>query len=152
MNVFDQMASAGSLLGVGIQIADVTLELRETLEQYRGDVEQAAGHRGLNQRWAEAEPETRSALLLNFAWNSREDDIEFGEGHAARYASDLHRYAAGYEEGSEAFHGVRFPAMPLPGHAGALASSLGFDRVHVEISLKTVLILMAPAYRLTDAA
>lgn len=25
---------------------------------------------------------------------------------------------------SEAFHGVRFPAMPLPGQAGALASSL----------------------------
>ncbi|MCX4871108.1 MULTISPECIES: hypothetical protein [unclassified Streptomyces] len=158
MNAFDQMAAAGSLLGIGMQIADVSIDLRETMEQYKGDVQRASRHGGLRGRWAQAEPETRSALLLNLAWASREAELDYGadadgafpehlDRYAAGYAEDFHGYASGFRDGSEAFHGKAFPAMPLPGQAGALASSLGFDRDDTDISLKTALILLAPVYK-----
>jgi hypothetical protein len=143
-NGFDQMASAGSLLGIGMQIPDVTLDLRSTLDNHRGDVTRAAANRGMRRTWAAAAPETRSALLLNLAWHGRGQDVPEDDGTPARgYAADLHRYASGFEGDSEAFHGRGFPAMPLPGHAGILASSLGFDRDDTDISLGTVLILLS---------
>ncbi|WP_170198492.1 hypothetical protein, partial [Streptomyces chryseus] len=94
-----------------------------------------------------AEPETRACLLLNFAWHSREHDVAPSEDHAGEYAANLHRYAADFAGDSEAFHGPRFPAMPLPGQAGPLASSLAFDRDDCDISLKTMLLLMEPICR-----
>ncbi|MFE6189813.1 hypothetical protein ACFQ6U_35900 [Streptomyces sp. NPDC056465] len=147
MNAFDQMAGAGQLLGIAMQISDVTIDLRETLETYGGTAERAAIDGGLRRRWADAEPETRAALLLSFAWHSREADMTFADDHAGLYASDFHQYAAAFEGDSSAFHGPGFPAMPLPAQAGALASSLGFDREDTDISLKTVLLLMEPVYR-----
>jgi hypothetical protein len=143
VNAFDQMAANGQMLGIGIQIQDVLIDLKEVLEQYRGDVERACGHKGLLNRWTEAAGETRSALLLNLAWAARTGQLDAGEDTAGLYAADLHTYARTFEGDSEAFHGARFPAMPLPGQAGALASSLGFDRDDVEVSLKTVLLLLA---------
>lgn len=143
MNAFDTMAANGQLLGIGIQIQDVLIDLNEVLEQYRGDVARAAGHKGLLNRWTEAAGETRSALLLNLAWAARTGQLNAGTDTAGLYAADLHEYARTFEGDSEAFHGTRFPAMPLPAQAGALASSLGFDRDDVEISLKTVLLLLA---------
>ncbi|MFD5223908.1 MULTISPECIES: hypothetical protein [Streptomyces] len=145
MNAFDQMAAAQHPLGVAMQIADVTLDLREALaEEYDGDVQEAAADSDLRRRWAEAEPETRACLLLSFAWHSREHDVTVTDDHGGAYAEDLHQYAAAFEGGSEAFHGPRFPSMPLPGQAGALASSVAFDRDDCDTSLKTVLLLMAP--------
>ncbi|MFF7258647.1 hypothetical protein [Streptomyces microflavus] len=149
MNAFDQMAAAQSPLGIAMQIPDVTLEMREVLEQYKGDHLKAGQHGGLRRRWAEVEPETRSALMLNLAWASREQEVPLllGDMAAVQYASDLHEYAANFEGDSEAFHGPRFPMMPLPGQAGALASSVGFDRDDTDVSLITALILMQPLYR-----
>lgn len=136
MNAFDQMAAAGNLLGIAMQIPDTTLSLTEVLEQYAGDVERAATHRGLLRTWTDAAPETRSALLLSLAWGARTGELAAGEDTACVYARDLHTYAHDFQSDSEAFHGPRYPAMPLPGQAGALASSLGFDRDDNEISSK----------------
>ncbi|MDX2695940.1 hypothetical protein [Streptomyces ipomoeae] len=149
VSVFSGMAGAGHMLGIAMQIPDITLELREAMERHDGDHLQAADDRGLRRRWEEAEPETRAALLLNLAWASREHEVPLllGDMAAVQYASDLHDYAANFEGDSEAFHGVRFPAMPLPGQAGALASSVGFDRDDTDVSLVTVLILMQPLYK-----
>lgn len=143
-NAFDMMASAGSLLGIGMQIPGVSLDLREALDRHRGNVDRAATDRGMLRTWEQAAPETRSALLLNLAWAAREGQLpEDDDSHGYGYASDLHGYAAGFGGDSEAFHGRQFPAMPLPGQAGALASSVGFDRDDNEISLKSALLLMA---------
>lgn len=162
MNAFNHLAAAGSLLGISMQIADISIELRETLDQYDGDVQRASRDGQMLRKWAAAEPETRAALLLNFAWHSREMQIDVGadahgnfpehlDRYAAGYAEDFHKYAACFEGDSEAFHGKGYPAMPLPGQAGALASSLGFDRDDTAIALKTVLILLAPLYKATHS-
>ncbi|WP_432112568.1 hypothetical protein [Streptomyces sp. YPW6] len=146
-NPFDDMAAAQHPLGIAMQTSEMTLDLRETLETYGGTAERAAIVGTLRRRWADVEPEARAALLLNFAWASREAEMTFADDHAGLYAADFHQYAADFQGGSEAFHGPRFPLMPLPGQAGALASSLGFDREDTDISLKTVLLLMEPVYR-----
>lgn len=143
MNAFDMMAANGQLLGIGMQIPDVLLDLQEVLEQYGGNVERAAGHKGALRKWSDAAPETRSALLLTSAWAARAGQLDAGEDTAGLYAADLHEYARTFQGDAEAFHGISFPAMPLPAQAGALASSLGFDRDDVEISFKTVLLLLA---------
>uniref|UniRef100_UPI00110F7278 hypothetical protein n=1 Tax=Streptomyces chryseus TaxID=68186 RepID=UPI00110F7278 len=73
MSTYDE---APSVLGTAMQITDVTLALRETLlGEYDGDLEDAADDIELRRIWAEAEPETRACLLLNFAWHSREHDV-----------------------------------------------------------------------------
>lgn len=144
MNAFDHMAAAGSLLGIGMQIPSLSLDLREALERHRGDVDRAADDRGLLRTWELAAPESRSALLLNLAWSAREaGPIDDDGTPAGGYAADLHRYARDFAGDSEAFHGKAFPAMPLPGQAGALASSVGFDRDDTDVSLGSALLLMA---------
>ncbi|MGW2599506.1 hypothetical protein [Streptomyces klenkii] len=150
MNAFDMMAANGNVLGIGMQIPDVLIDLREVLEQYRGDAERAAGHQGVLRKWTDAAPETRSALLLTTAWTARAGRLDAGEDTAGLYAADLHEYARTFKGDAETFHGPRFPAMPLPAQAGALASSLGFDRDDTEISLKTVLLLLAAVRTLPD--
>lgn len=149
MTAFDDMAAAGSLLGVGVQIQDVTISLTEVLDQYGGNVKRSVGHKGLLNKWTDAAPETRSALLLNLGWAAREGRLDASQDTAGLYAADLYEYAKNFDGDSEAFHGKRYPAMPLPGQAGALASSLGFDRDDLEISLKTVLLLLAAVRTLT---
>lgn len=149
MESFDQMAAAQHPLGIAMQIPDMTLDLRQALEDHDGDHLQAADDPGLRRRWEEVEPETRAALLLNFAWHSREHDVPLllGNYAAVQYASDLHDYAANFTGDAEAFHGPQFPMMPLPGQAGALASSVGFDRDDTDVALITVMILMEPVYK-----
>ncbi|MGW1675670.1 hypothetical protein [Streptomyces sp. NPDC002324] len=154
VSVFSPMSgAAGHQLGIAMQIPDVTLGLREAMELHDGDHLQAAADTGLRRHWEEAEPETRAALLLNFAWASRKHDVPLllGDMGAVQYASDLHEYAATFQGDSEAFHGPRFPAMPLPGQAGALASSVGFDRDDTDVSLVTVLILLQPLYKAAES-
>ncbi|NEE30193.1 hypothetical protein G3M53_32680 [Streptomyces sp. SID7982] len=146
-NPFDEMAAAQHPLGIAMQTAGITLDLRETLETYGGTAERAAIVGTLRRRWADVEPEARAALLLTFAWASREAEMTFADDQAGLYAAEFHRHASEFQGDSEAFHGPRFPSMPLPGQAGTLASSLGFDREDTDISLKTVLLLMEPVYR-----
>ncbi|MGW6605472.1 hypothetical protein [Streptomyces sp. NPDC055036] len=138
--------AAAALLKGAEEIAFLTCDLRETLEQYGGDVGHTERDGHLRRQWANAEPEARAALLLNFAWHSREHQLPPSADWSGEYANDLHRYAAAFEGGAEQFHGREFPAMPLPGKAGALASSLAFDRDDTDVSLGTVLLLMAPIY------
>lgn len=147
-SAFDMMAAEGNPLGIAMQVSGIVLDLRGTLDHYSGDVDQAAGDRELIDTWTDAAGESRAAILLNLAWGSRGLPLRAGAGiepaSRADYAAELHMYAnqAGPED-SEAFHGAGFPAPPLPGPAGALASSLGHDREDVGISLDTALILMA---------
>lgn len=145
-NTFDTMAAAGNPLGIAMQVSQIVLDLRGTLDHYSRDVAQAAGDRELMDTWSGAAGESRSAVLLGLAWGSRGLPLRSDSVPAVDYAAELHMYAnqAG-EEDSEAFHGAGFPAPPLPGPAGILASSLGFDRDDVGVSLETALILMAAA-------
>lgn len=143
-NAFDQMADAGSLLGIAMQIPRVSMDLRDTLDHHRGNVARAARDAGMRRTWADAAPETRSALLLNLAWGARDGQLgDDDESSAHGYAAELHKYAREHDGDSESFHGKAFPAMPLPGPAGALASSVGFDRDDTDVSLGSVLILMS---------
>jgi len=144
-SAFDMMAAEGNPLGIAMQVSGIVLDLRGTLDHYSGDVDQAASDRELIDTWTDAAGESRAAILLNLAWGSRGLPLRAaGDRAGADYAAELHMYAnqAGAED-SEAFHGAGFPAPRLPGPAGALASSLGFDREDVGISLETALILMA---------
>jgi hypothetical protein len=146
VNAFDQMAKAGSIMGIAMQIPDVTLSLVDVLEGYSDNVHRALKHQGIAQMWAQAAPETRSALLLNLGWASRESVLEENEDMPSTgqmYAAELNRYAREHQGDAESFHGKGFPAMPLPGSAGALASSVGFDRDDLDISRESVLILLA---------
>lgn len=141
-------AQLGMQLGVGMQIPGVLIALRETLENHGNDVERAAADPETLRGWGASLPETRSALLLSLAWAARNGALgEDDESHGYGYAAELHRYAREFIGGSELWHGSRYPSMPLPGQAGALASSLGFDREDVPISLKSALLLMAAAPR-----
>jgi hypothetical protein len=144
LNTFDAMASAGSLLGIGMQIQDLTYDLSDALQEAgdRADPNTLAEQPDLLQTWTDAAPESRAAILLSLAWGSREQPAPTGVGHGASYATDLHGYATAHTTGSEAFHGQGFPAMPLPGQAGALASSLAFDREDTQISLACAMTLL----------
>jgi hypothetical protein len=111
------------------------------LLEHDGDWQRAAT--ALEPAWRGAEPELRAALLLGFAWSSRNATIADTDTPAGLYAADLHRYAVEFTDGVEAFHGERFPLLPLPGPAGVLASSVAFDREDADISLRTALLLAA---------
>lgn len=153
MSAFDELAGTGGLLGLmgtAIQIPDMTLALYGALDVHDGDAMAAAREDGLLQAWTDAALETRACVLLSASWASRELRVDTTgvSGAAPGYAKDFHEYAADWDAADvEGFHGVRFPAMPLPGRAGKLATALGFDRDDVEISLRVALVLMAPAYR-----
>ncbi|MFG2076893.1 hypothetical protein [Nonomuraea maritima] len=145
-NTFDQKAASGDLLGIAMQIPDVVLDFHEVLNDVENDVEQAAQDQDLLRRWSDAAPETRAAILLNMAWLSRDAELGEGDSTAAMYAYELNGYAQQVDD-QEAFHGERFPATPLPGPAGALATSLGFDRDDTRISLHAALLLHAAGRR-----
>ncbi|MGW1365237.1 hypothetical protein ACWCQP_48825 [Streptomyces chartreusis] len=152
VSIFSGMAGAGHQLGIAMQIPAVTLLLADAVDRHPL-LEDAVHDQEVAEAWAQAEPETRSALLLSLAWGSREHGVYPGylpdgaddAGYAT--AEELHRYAREFSGSSEEFHGVRFPAMPLPGPAGAYASSLGFDREEdgLDVSLRAALLLLAPA-------
>ena len=142
-STFDAMAAEGNPLGVAMQVSQIVLDLRGTLDHYSGDAAQAAGDQELIDAWTDAAGESRAAILLNLAWGSRGLPLRSVSVPAVNYAAELHMYANQAVDDSEAFHGAGFPAPPLPGPAGTLASSLGFDQNDVGVSLETALILMA---------
>lgn len=131
-----------------MQLPGVLMTITSALDGADGDPGRAAQNTDAIRAWDEAEPEVRSCLLLSSAWGA-------GRGQAPAvpdgmhdqvgpYVEDFHQYAAGFpDDQAEAFHGDTFPAMPLRGQAGALASSLGFDRDDLQISLGVVLVLLA---------
>ncbi|MDK1477006.1 hypothetical protein QNO07_27040 [Streptomyces sp. 549] len=134
-------------LRVAMQIPEVINEMTETLAKYGGTVERSALDDGLRRCWAEAEPETRACVLLTLAWSAQGDDIPLSDDTAGVYADDFGKYVEAFEGDSEAWHGKSFPMMPLPGTAGTLASSLGFDREETDLTLKTALLLKTSIYR-----
>lgn len=145
----------GLVVDIVKQIPQVQDRLTAVLGEHGGDPSTAAGDNGLRRTWEEAEPETRAGLLLELAWAARSDDVgtekinaeDVSADFAAAgwYAEDLHRYALLEQYDREKFLGEKFPVMPLPGPAGTLASSLGFDRDDLDISLGASLILMSAA-------
>lgn len=147
-------AGAGGPMGAlatATELPQLLGDLNDHLDVYDGDPQMAIGD-GLGLTiWTEASGEARSALLLSLAWTSRAGglpqspppstaDREYLHGHV--YAVEFHRYAR-EETDSEKFHGKGYPAMPLPGKAGALASSCGFDADDIEITYITALLLLA---------
>lgn len=136
--------------GTAMELPHVLLTLCNGLDHvyYAGDLARVAEDPEAAEAWAEAEPEVRACILLSAAWSAGRgeaptvpDDMH---PHIAGYVEDFHRYAAAFTpDQSEAFHGKHFPAMPLPGQAGTLASTLGFDRDDLAISLGTALVLLA---------
>jgi hypothetical protein len=144
------------LLHVGGQIPDVIAALDEALEANSDAVEDAADVPGLEQTWADAEPESRAAILHGLAWLTRKgpfwptepgEENDMADDPAWMLADELHKYAIDFTGSSEDWHGVRFPAMPLPGSAGALASSSAFDRDDNPVTLRTAMWLLAPVRR-----
>ncbi len=126
----------------------VLLTLTDALERSDLDPSLAALDATAAETWAEAEPEVRACILLSAAFGAgRGPAPTVGEGmhpHVAGYVEDFHKYAAAFgADQSEEFHGRAFPAMPLPGQAGALASSLGFDRDDLPISIGVAMVLLA---------
>lgn len=131
-----------------LQLPSVLVALAGALERADLDPARAEADADVVDMWAEAEPEVRACILLSAAFGA-------GRGPAPTVPAGMHRYVAGYVEDfhryaaifgadqSEAFHGPAFPAMPLPGQAGALASSLGFDRDDLPISIGVALVLLA---------
>lgn len=138
-------AHAAGLMDTIMSIPDISISLGKAFAEHQGDVEQTADDITLLGRWIKAEPESRAAVLMSLAWLSREGDVPDGAGAAALYARDLHRHARDQNGDHEAFFSTRYPAMPLHGQAGALATSVAFDREDTDISLKTALILLAEA-------
>ena len=129
-------------------IGSVTLlqaQAHSVLVAYRDDPQAAASEAALLDLWDSAEPEPRAALLLYSAWEARDRPLPADDTTAGMYAAELHTYAREYTGTQAEFIGLRWPDMPLPGQAGALASSLGFDRDDTDISLATLLLLLAAA-------
>lgn len=130
-----------------MQLPPVLFALTGALEDADLSLAQATVDAGVAKVWAEAEPEVRACILLSAAFGAGRgpapvvpDDMN---PYVADYVEDFHRYAAAFStDQSEAFHGRAFPAMPLPGQAGALASSLAFDRDDLPISVGVALVLL----------
>lgn len=122
-------------------ITQLHMHLRATLNTYANRWVNACRDAELMDRWRDAEPETRSALLLLLAWNSRDSVVEDGDP----YADELNQYARTHTgTGSvKSFFGDHYPKMPLPGPAGSLATSVGFDRDEADdgTSLTSALLL-----------
>lgn len=136
------------VFSTAMQLPSVLLALTDALEENDLDPVLAMHDDDIAEIWESAEPEVRAGILLLAAFGAgRGPAPVVGDGahtHVEGYVEDLHKYAATFaDDQSEAFHGLRFPAMPLPGQAGALASSLGFDRDDLHISLGTALVLLA---------
>lgn len=124
------------------EIALLSAQILGTLAEYHNDPAPAATDADLRRAWADAEPETRAAMLLSHAWQTRTGTLPASAEDAAHlYATELHTYARDHTGDGAAFTGPAWPAMPLPGRAGALASSLGFDRDDLDISLLCLLLL-----------
>ncbi|WP_219517519.1 hypothetical protein [Nonomuraea ceibae] len=138
------------LMQIAAEIPNALIDLKNVLADHPHDpIHVHATHDGdLLKTWTAIAPESRAGLLLSAAWHAREQDLlpDYEGGQTALfYATDLHTYAREHGDDVESFHGRRFPALPLPGRAGALATSLAFDREDLTISLETVLILLASA-------
>lgn len=151
--------SMADLLGVAMeQIPDLSLTLIQALDDNGHAVEEADAE-GVREAWAEAEPETRAALLLTFAWGSRQYAVYPGQlcdgfdDPSYSVAEELHTWAREFTGTSQDFHGTRFPAMPLPGPAGAFASDIGFERDEDElhVGLRAALLLLAPVRQAATA-
>jgi len=149
-NVWDNLAAGGgsdpmALMGIAFQIPDVMGYLSGALAEHDENPDAAATNPALlDQVWAEAAGETRAAILLSLAWQSREYELPESEHvNGALYAAQLHDEAAKFTGDSEAWHGVGFPGMPYPGPAGILASGLGMDREDVYNTMVAALIMGA---------
>ncbi|MFF4188191.1 hypothetical protein ACFYZ9_33850 [Streptomyces sp. NPDC001691] len=132
------------VLGVTMEISEAQIGMRDALDVHGGDVAATSGDEALRRRWAKAAPETRAGVLLSAAWGSRDKVLTPTDDWPGRFATDFREYARATAD-SETFHGAAFPAMPLPGQAGALASTLGFDREDTDTALATALRLLAAA-------
>lgn len=140
------------VFGTAMELPPVMLTLGDALTRADHDPGQAALDDDAIRAWVGCEPEVRSCILLSAAWLAgRHPSPTIGPNlhpDVEGYVEDLHKYAAAFDvEQIEEFHGAGFPAMPLPGRAGALASSLGFDRDELAVSLSTALVLLAAGWK-----
>lgn len=140
---FVRMFGGGSptAADTAMEVPGVLTELDRLLDDHDNLVDQALADDEALDIWTTATPEARSAILLNLAWQTRHADLPAGAelSTGGSYAIELHAYAKNFTGDDVTFHGNAFPALPLPGQAGALASSLAFDREDLPISLETAL-------------
>lgn len=131
-----------------IEMTELLAHITATLAAHRLSLDAAAADPELSRAWDAAQPETRAGLLLSFAWETRAGTLPTidREDDAHRYAVELRGHANAYPGDGIGFLGRHWPDMPLPGPAGALASSLGFDREDTEESLLTMLLLVLAGY------
>jgi hypothetical protein len=138
-------------IATAMQLPAVLTALTDALDRHGDDPAAAALDAVALRTWVEALPEVRACILLSSAYGaggSPSPTVPDKLGPVvAEYVPEFHRYAAASPpDQAEAFHGRGFPAMPLPGQAGALASSLGFDRDDLPISLGVALVLLAASH------
>jgi hypothetical protein len=138
---------AGTPLGTAVEVPGVLPELHSALDVSGGDSGRAAVDDQLLQMWSEATPEARSALLLNVTWNARSEEPPDSSSTAAMYVKELLNSARAQTGDADSFHGAAFPALPLPGKAGVLASGIGFDRDDLSLSLEVALLLLVALRR-----
>ncbi|GAA3172363.1 hypothetical protein [Nonomuraea salmonea] len=143
------LRKAADMVATAVEVAELLIAAQAALADAHSDPAQAAADPSMRAGWERASGHARAALLLPPAWRARlaapiEVEEYAGDRDAAAYAAALQKYAARHGAGDVmVFHGERFPQMPLPGSAGALATSLGFDEWDAEVCLETALILIA---------
>lgn len=136
------LAGMAAALGDAETVTELHMYLRAALNRWGGP-DAAAKDADLADRWKDAELETRAALLLLLAWRSRHTStLDESDPY---YAAELNSHARTWTDDEAEFFGDRYPNMPLPGPAGALATSVGFDRDEAEdgTSLTCALVLAA---------
>ncbi len=145
------------LLGVGgraaarrteLEIPDVLNELAAVLDEQGNAFDRAAEDEDLLESWSTSSPEARAGVLLRLAWQARTSQTlaSAAPSIAGTYAEELLASARTFAaDDRDAFQGPDFPALPLPGVAGALATRLSFNADDLPISLATALVLLAMA-------
>ncbi|MFD4051680.1 hypothetical protein ACFWSF_40600 [Streptomyces sp. NPDC058611] len=157
---YEEMARTPGLAqsqGIPVELPDVAATLSRALDTNANSVMEATFSEGVLDVWAMATSETRAALLLSLAWGAREYGVYEGQvdggadDPAYVKAQALWTYAHEHPGTSEEFLGGAFPAMPLPGRAGAQASEMGFDLEEEALheSAAAALLLLAPVRQAT---
>jgi len=143
MSPFGNLIKAAGQVWTAGKASGWTLVLCKILRDAPGsDVKMVGSSPKLAQKWATAAPQVRAAVLLDAAWASRKRTVPTGGSPAQAHTHDLNRCARAHEGDKKTFRGPSFPAMPLPGNAGAYASLLGFNQDEAETSLETALMLL----------
>lgn len=137
--MLDVPADAPDMTTINAEVEAVKGRLFATALRHGGDPAAAAADPHLLSLWTAVEPETRGLLLLAAAQGDR--PVPTSEDSAGYYAASLRTYAHENPGEWQEFIGPHYTRLPVTGPAGALASSLAFDREEHATSLRVLLLL-----------